>query len=94
MPTTRATLLGFALIFAGLALLACGPDCVAPLETRCQGEVAQICRADHTWGTVEDCAQTSTLTGSAWACCYFTGDVTLDLPAGHTCLPADVCSHD
>ena len=83
-----------AALFALTALVllyGCEPKCSTPLATRCSGEVAEICQADDTWATVEDCRELAQPDGGAWACCWYAGDETLELPAGHTCLPVELC---
>jgi hypothetical protein len=59
----------------------CRDDCT-PLETRCSGQLAQICGSDRNWETMQDCSQV----GSGFACCLYPGDDG-GTPAGHTCLP-------
>jgi hypothetical protein len=61
------------------------PPC-SPRETRCTGNVAQICRADQHWATIADCDQVSQQSGREFVCQAQAGSDG-GLPSGSTCLP-------
>ena len=86
----RWLLLGLMLALAGCPTTA--PSCPTIGFTRCQGQRAQICQADGTWGTIEDCDRTTANTGTPWVCCFFPGDGDAGWPAGNTCLAPAECA--
>lgn len=74
----------------GLAALAIAAACLAsllsgcadcrPSDTRCAGDVLEVCDGDGQWETGQDCGDV--LPGS-WACC--------ELDAGAECAPIEEC---
>lgn len=63
-------------------------DGCTPLDTRCDGHVAQLCDTAADWIDVVDCDRVTAQTGELWTC------VELQPPqdggvAGATCVPAD-----
>lgn len=67
-------------LLVGALVLGCEPDgasCASAGETRCAGDVAEVCDADRRWQRFLDCAEL----GPGWSC-----GGTAD---GHTCVPSD-----
>ena len=60
-------------------LLGCPQDDCEPMETRCNGNVAEICGSDGAWRESIDC---SAVTPGDWYCCW---TEEIDIPAGYTC---------
>ena len=75
-------LVAITIVFLLPSCLPAQDGCVANAQ-RCSGNVAEVCNADSTWVTSEDCNQTAQISGGTWVCC--------DLPDGdagiYTCLP-------
>ncbi len=67
-----------AILFLALFSLVggCSRECQIPADTRCDGDVAEICDADGHWEPFSDCREI----GPGWVC----GEV----PLGSTCVPA------
>lgn len=84
---------GMGILILVLATAACRTLAVrdeCPMgETRCDGEVAQICDANGQWQTLLDCNRVSELNRAAFACAPIVveDDEVGRLP-GHTCVPA------
>ena len=73
-----------------VSTLACG--CIAecePLDTRCDGNAAQICNSAGEWMTTMDC---DALSPGEWSCCWQPGVPGEPLSEGHTCLTVDECA--
>lgn len=56
----------------------CGRECAIPADTRCDGEIAEVCDTDGHWQPFLDCTDI----GVDWVCA--------EVPTGSTCLPAVV----
>lgn len=78
-------------LLVAVCLTGCPSETCTPLETRCNGAVAEICGDDQRWQAFEDCAQVSQQSGQAFSCCYQAGDDDAGLPGGHTCVPDNQC---
>ena len=80
------------LLFA-VAFLCMGAHCIpfvgCPLgETRCTGNVAQICDANGLYRKLADCDLVGKQSGAQFVCAYVE-ETTRDGPVtGHTCVPA------
>lgn len=76
------------LLFLLVGASGCPPPTTpcTPAETRCTGNVAQICRADKRWTNFADCDQVSQQSGRAFVCRAQAG-TDGGLPSGSTCLP-------
>ena len=63
-------------------------DGCTPLNTRCDGQVAQLCDTETDWIDVVDCDQVTARTGEPWTCVDLDPkrDAGVD---GATCVPAD-----
>ena len=75
---------------AAVLLLGCGPEC-EPDETRCNGNVVEICDGDGIWCEVMNCDElNATYEDIEWRCC------TVDVEEWamedlHTCRPIEDC---
>ncbi len=67
------------LVFALLSVACPQPVCEA-LQTRCAGNIAQVCNAQGQWQEVANC---DTVTPGEWQC-------TADEDVGHTCSREEV----
>lgn len=79
-PSAGRTFMAIRMLAATALLSLAGcpdPEC-QPVETRCAGEVAEICDSEGFWSVLMDCAATLPPT----SCCEVT-----DPEPGHTCLP-------
>jgi len=75
-------------LFLLLGVSGCPPTTTpcTPLETRCTGNVAQICQADKQWASFADCDLVSRQSGRPFVCRAQAG-TDGGLPSGSTCLP-------
>lgn len=64
-----------------LVLAGCPTPVCDPTDTRCVGNVAEICTGEGQWETMLDCA------AEGMVCCWVEEDPVDGIPAGHTCLP-------
>jgi hypothetical protein len=82
-----------ALVVAALVLLVYGSGCTEDVceeaDTRCDGDVLEICDSDGNWVTNMDCGKLLTPDQVGWKCCV--GDEAGEDP---NCYPADGCHHD
>jgi hypothetical protein len=63
-------------------LSSCGTTCPRIQETRCNGQIVEVCGANNKWQRVLSCAQiqtTHSATSTKWTC--------VAAPPKHTCLP-------
>jgi hypothetical protein len=59
--------------------------------THCNGNVAEACLADGTWGRFADCDEVSRQSGGEWLCC----DVhRANGQMGAACVPKAECAHE
>lgn len=68
-----------------LFLISCRDECKAE-ESRCQGDLAQLCNSDGEWYDVIDC---TTVSPNLWECCLSAVDYETEVLAG--CVPIDSC---
>lgn len=71
-------------ILAAVALLTMACEECDPSDTRCRGDIADICSSNGQWELMMDCAEVEG-GGTPWTCCYDpeTGD--------DNCMPAEAC---
>lgn len=75
----------FLLAVLVLALSGCPVDCDKG-ETRCSGNVVEICSSSGSWETMMDCEDIQG--GGPWVCCAD------PVEGGYNCLPPDECGGD
>lgn len=63
-----------------LLLAGCPTPVCEPMETRCNGQTAEICGSDGIWRVLMECEP------EGMVCCYMPQD-DAGMPSGHTCLP-------
>ncbi len=77
------------LLLAGGCFAHCRPpDGCARTETRCVGNVAQICDANAYWTVLADCDRVSAQSGERFACEFVDEETEEGRITGHTCMPA------
>ena len=75
-------------IAMALRLLSCA-ECETN-DTRCQGNVAQICDGDGDWAELMDCDEVVGEPEVEWRCCGFESE-SYPEEILHGCLPAEDC---
>jgi hypothetical protein len=74
---------------AFLFLAHCRPsDGCAPLSTRCDGNVAQLCDANGSWQDSVDCSTVTSDDGAAFTCQFVSTPTPDGEVTGHTCVRA------
>ena len=81
------------LLLMAIAIMCMGAHCLpiagCPIaDTRCTGNVAQICSADGRYQTLADCDLVSAHSGAPFVCAYVEEMTSEGLITGHTCVPA------
>ena len=81
------------LLLMAIAFMCLGAHCLpidgCPLgDTRCTGNVAQICSADSRYQTLVDCDLVSAQSDALFVCAYVEEMTRDGLVTGHTCVPA------
>lgn len=69
-------------------MLGCRTMRCTPGESRCNGNIAEICDGNGLWVTNEDCSKVQAPYPTTWTCCYIAKH------KGYTCMPQNVCSPD
>lgn len=64
------------------------PDGCARTETRCVGNVAQICDANAYWTVLADCDRVSAQSRERFVCEFVDEETEEGRVTGHTCMPA------
>jgi len=71
------------ILCAVLLLAGCGTTCPKVKETRCNGQLVEVCGSNLKWQRTLDCAQVKPMRPGAaptvWTC--------KETPEGHTCQP-------
>lgn len=87
MIVARASL-GVLVLLGGCFAHCRPPDGCARTETRCVGNVAQICDANAYWTVLADCDRVSAQSGARFVCEFVDEETDEGRITGHTCMPA------
>lgn len=89
MVTVAVRLSVVLLVFVAGCFAHCRPpDGCARTETRCVGNVAQICDANAYWTVFADCDRVSAQSGERFVCEFVDEETEEGRITGHTCTPA------
>ena len=77
-------------VLAAIALMmqGCTHDGCTPEETRCDGNVVQLCDSDEDWNDVMDCVALRNYPGEDYVCCWD------NLYLSHNCLSFYYCGEE
>lgn len=93
MVTVKHHAMVGAVLFLGGCFAHCRPpDGCARTETRCVGNIAQICDANGYWTILTDCNLVSRQSLQPFVCAFVDEETEEGRVTGHTCLPAS--EHD